>query len=241
MTTLQGILQVFLHSSPRHLPAARAKQAIGRLCDSLLAATAVLVTDLLVLLLILVVDFTLLLELGGWNPETAVVTLVALVAVAVLEWGILTGKVDGLTLVAVLAALGKVAGTGGKLGADSGVLLNPVGEGVLTVLDDGLRGLVSVVGVAGLTWGDWGVVNQLEKVLAVSGDDGHLLRVLTESVELVVEGSLQLLAGDVGKLSLGDKGFGLGTDELLLENDNLWRVWLLVLELSDLVSDLLLA
>ena len=78
-------------------------------------------------------------------------------------------------------------------------------------------------------------------MLTVTGDDGKLLRVLTESVELVVESSLQLLAGDVGKLSLGDEGLGLGTDELLLKNDNLWGVWLLVLELSDLIGDLLLA
>jgi len=153
----------------------------------------------------------------------------------------LTGKVDGLTLVTVLAALRKGAGTGRKLGADGGVLLNPVGEGVLAVLDDGLGGLVSVVGVASLTWSDWGVVDELEKVLTVSGDDGKLLGVLAESIELVVESSLQLLAGDVGKLGLSDERLGLGTDELLLEDDNLWRVWLLVLELSDLVGDFLLA
>jgi len=222
-----------LSPSPRHLPAARAKQAIGHLCDGLLSATAVLVANLLVLLLVIVVDLALLVS-TGWDPETALATIMA-------DWGILTGKVDGLTLVAVLAALGKGAGTGGKLGAHGSVLLNPVGERVLAVLDDGLGSLVSVVGVAGLTWGDWGVVDELKEVLTVTGDDGKLLRVLTESVELVVESSLQLLAGDVGKLSLGDEGLGLGTDELLLKNDNLWGVWLLVLELSDLIGDLLLA
>ena len=42
-------------------------------------------------------------------------------------------------------------------------------------------------------------------------------------------------------MGFGDKGLGLGTDKLLLENDDLWGVWLLVLELSDLISDLLLA
>lgn len=62
-----------------------------------------------------------------------------------------------------------------------------------------------------------------------------------ESVELVTEGSLELLAGDVGKLSLCDEGLGLCTDKLLLENDNSRRVWLLVLELGDLIGDLLLA
>ena len=104
-----------------------------------------------------------------------------------------------------------------------------------------LAGLVAVVGSAGLARGDGGVVNQLQEVLAVAGDDGHLLRVLTESIKLVVEGSLQLLTSNVGKLGLCDQRLGLGADKLLLEDDNLGRVGLLVLELSDLVSDLLLA
>ena len=42
-------------------------------------------------------------------------------------------------------------------------------------------------------------------------------------------------------MGLGNQGLGFSTDKLLLENDNLGRVWLLVLELSDLVGDLLLA
>ena len=42
-------------------------------------------------------------------------------------------------------------------------------------------------------------------------------------------------------MCLSDKGFGLGTDELLLEDDDFGGVWLLVLKLSDLVGDLLLA
>lgn len=64
---------------------------------------------------------------------------------------------------------------------------------------------------------------------------------LAESIELVGEGSLELLAGDVGELGLGDEGLGLSTDKLLLEDDNLGAVGLLVLELGDLVRDLLLA
>ena len=78
-------------------------------------------------------------------------------------------------------------------------------------------------------------------MLAVAGDDGHLLAVLTKSVELVGESSLQFLTGDVGELSLGDERLGLGTDKLLLENDDLGAVGLLVLELSNLVGYLLLA
>jgi hypothetical protein len=78
-------------------------------------------------------------------------------------------------------------------------------------------------------------------VLAEASDDGELLRVLTESIKLVSKGSLELLAGDVGELGLGDERLGLGSNELLLENNNLGAVGLLVLELSNLISDLLLA
>jgi hypothetical protein len=42
-------------------------------------------------------------------------------------------------------------------------------------------------------------------------------------------------------LSLSNKGFGLSTDKLLLENNDLGGVWLLVLELGNLIGDLLLA
>jgi hypothetical protein len=139
------------------------------------------------------------------------------------------------------ATLGESARASGELGADSSVLLDPVGESILAVLDDSLGGLVAVVGLASLTRGDRGVVNQLEEVLAVAGDDGHLLAVLAERIELVGEGGLQLLAGDVGELGLSNERLGLGTDELLLEDDDLGAVGLLVLELGNLIGDLLLA
>ena len=64
---------------------------------------------------------------------------------------------------------------------------------------------------------------------------------LTERVELVSESSLQLLASDVRQLSLSNERLGLGTDKLLLEDNNLRAVWLLVLQLGDLVGNLLLA
>lgn len=78
-------------------------------------------------------------------------------------------------------------------------------------------------------------------MLAVSSNDGQLLAVLTEGIELVGKGRLELLASDVGKLRLSDEGFGLCADKLLLQDDNLGRVGLLVLELCNLVCDLLLA
>lgn len=168
--------------------------------------------------------------LAGRHPDTRL---------AALELLVLAGEVDALSLVA--AALGKSASASGQGGGDGGILLDPVGESILAVLDDGLGGLVAVVGVAGLTGSDRGVVNELEEMLAEASDDGELLAVLTESVELVCEGSLELLAGDVGELGLGDERLGLSADELLLENNNLRAVGVLVLELGDLVGDLLLA
>ena len=146
-----------------------------------------------------------------------------------------------LTDVAGCATLGKSARAGRELGADGSVLLDPVGKGILAILDDGLGGLVAVVGLASLAGSDRGVVDELEEVLAVASNDGHLLAVLTESVELVGESSLQLLTGDVGELSLGDERLGLSTDKLLLENDDLGAVGLLVLELGYLIGNLLLA
>lgn len=108
-------------------------------------------------------------------------------------------------------------------------------------MDDSLAGLVTVVSLACLTWSDWGIVNELQKVLAVSCNDCKLLAVLAESVELVGECSPQLLTCDVAELGFSDKGLSLSTNKLLLEDNDLWAVWLLVLELSDLISDLLLA
>jgi hypothetical protein len=162
---------------------------------------------------------------------------------AVVDGRVLSGQV--VTLVAGgnvgATALGQGPGAGGELRGDGGVSGDPVSEGVLAVLDDGLAGLVAVVGGTGLAGGDGGVVDELEEVLAVAGDDGDLLAVLPQGVELVGVGGLDLLAGDVGELGLSDERLGLGADELLLENDDLGGVRLLVLELSDLIRNLLLA
>lgn len=80
--------------------------------------------------------------------------------------------------------------------------------------------LVAVVCLSCLARGDWGVINELKEMLAVASNDGQLLAVLAEGIELVSEGGLELLAGDVGELSLSDKRFGLSTDKLLLQNNN---------------------
>lgn len=85
----------------------------------------------------------------------------------------------------------------GETGLDNCLGGDPVGEGILAVLDDGLGGIVAIVGVAGLAGSNGGVIDQVEEVLSVTGDDGDLLAVLTERIELVLEGGLDLLAGDV--------------------------------------------
>ena len=98
--------------------------------DSLLFATTDgAVDDASILILIVVLVAVSVMVLAGGDPEVAVARL--------LHGGVLAGKVDGLTLVAVVAtALGKSAGAGREGRADGGVLLDPVGERVLAVLDD---------------------------------------------------------------------------------------------------------
>jgi hypothetical protein len=141
----------------------------------------------------------------------------------------------------VAAALGQGAGAGGELGGHGCVGGDPVCERILAVLDDGSTSLISVVGLSRLAGSDGRVVNELEQVFTVAGNDGDLFRVLSKSVELVRVGCLDLLAGNVGELSLGNEGLGFGADKLLLQDNNLGRVGLLVLELSNLIRDLLFA
>jgi hypothetical protein len=104
-----------------------------------------------------------------------------------------------------------------------------------------LAGLVSVIRISGLSRGDRGVINKLEQMLSETGNDGNLLRVLAHGIELVGESSLELLASNVGELSLGNQGFSFGAHEFLLKNDDPRRVRLLVLQLGNLIRDLLLA
>lgn len=214
--------------------------------QSLLSSAAVLAVDarvapqgrvagnviLFLLLLPLVADVVFLLVLPGRHPRVAVV-----------QRSILAREIMALAsgLDVVSAAGGERPGTSRKFRRDSGVLGDPVGQGIFAVLYDGLAGLVTVVGRPGLAGCDGGVVDQLEQVLAVAGDNGDLFAMLAQGVELVGVGGLDLLAGNVGQLGLSDERFGLGTDKFLLENDDLGRVGLLVFQVSDLVGDLLLS
>jgi hypothetical protein len=85
---------------------------------------------------------------------------------------------------------------------------------------------------------DRSVVNEVEQLSCVLGQQDLLLGALDDSGGVKVVGLLELLAGDVGELSLGDERLGLCADKLLLEGDNLDRAGLLVLELLDLVGNL---
>jgi hypothetical protein len=104
-----------------------------------------------------------------------------------------------------------------------------------------LASLIAIVGLASFSRGNRVVINKLEEMLAVPRNDSELLAVLTHGVELVSESSLELLAGNVGELSLSNEGLSFGTHELLLKHNNSGRVGLLVLQLGNLVGDFLLA
>jgi hypothetical protein len=161
-----------------------------------------------------------------------------------LEGLVLATKINtalSVSLDSRLSSLAESAGATRQAALDDGGAGHPVGQGVFAVLDDGLAGLVAVVGGAGLAGSHGVVVDQLEEMGAVAGDNGELLAVLTHGVELVGEGSLELLTSDVAELSFGDQRLGFSADEFLLENDDAGRVWFLVLKLGDLVGDLLLA
>jgi hypothetical protein len=161
----------------------------------------------------------------------------------VIQGHILTGEVVALTSVAdvVTTSLRQSAGAGREFGRNNSVGSNPVRQGVFAVLNNGLTSFITIVGLTGLAGSDRGVIDKLEEVLSIACNNGNLLTMLTESIELVGIGCLHLLSSDVGKLSLSNKRLGLRSNKFLFEDDNLGRVGLLVLELGDLISDLLLA
>ena len=53
-----------------------------------------------------------------------------------------------------------------------------------------LASLISVIRFPSLTWSDRGIINELQKMLSKTSDDGKLLAVLLDGIELVSEGSL---------------------------------------------------
>ena len=114
---------------------------------------------------------------ASWDPEAGVTVKRSVLACEIVALSV------ALNIVA--AALRQSARACRELGRDGGIGSDPVGEGILAVLNDGLGSLVSVIGWTSLTWGDRGVVNELQKVLSVACNDGELLAVLAEGIELV--------------------------------------------------------
>lgn len=53
-----------------------------------------------------------------------------------------------------------------------------------------LASLIAVISFAGLSWSHWGVVDKLQKMLSEASNDGELLAVLLERIELVSESCL---------------------------------------------------
>lgn len=112
-----------------------------------------------------------------------------------------------------LATLRKVTSTSAEGWFDGGISGNPVRKGVLAVLDDALiyievrrvvvkevvwgkmgdsrlASLVTIISFACLTWSHWGVVHKLQKMFSEASNDGELLAMLLESIELVSESCL---------------------------------------------------
>lgn len=93
-------------------------------------------------------------------------------------------------------------------------------------------------GGVGISGNDGSVVNEVEQLSCVLGQKDLLLGALNDGSSVNVVSLLELLAGDVGKLSLGDEGLCLCANKLLLESDDLGGAGLLVLKLLNLVGDL---
>ena len=85
---------------------------------------------------------------------------------------------------------------------------------------------------------DGSVINKVEQLSCVLGQEDLLLGTLNDSSGMEVVCLLELLTGNVGELGFGDKRLGLCADKLLLESDDLDRAGLLVLQLLDFVRDL---
>ena len=92
---------------------------------------------LLLLLFLLVIVASVLL---GWDPETRLTSSRVLAGKVVVDTA-------GHGRLASATTLGEIACTGGKLGTDGGVGLDPVGERVLAVLDDTTGPMSAFIGL----------------------------------------------------------------------------------------------
>jgi hypothetical protein len=82
------------------------------------------------------------------------------------------------------------------------------------------------------------IVEQVDELSRLCREQDLLLGSLDDGGGVDVVSLLELLASDVGQLSLSNERLGFSADELLLESDELGGLGLLVLQLLDLVLDL---
>jgi hypothetical protein len=158
----------------------------------------------------------------------------------------LLGGVLGLLSVLLLSVLsrgngGRRHGVGTKVasvGVDGLNVGSPGSELVLCDVQDFSGSLSVRESGVDISRNNGSVVNKVEQLSCVLGEHDLLLGALDDSGGVEVVSLLELLASDVGKLSLGDEGLCLCADKLLLKSDNLDRAGLLVLQLLDLIGNL---
>jgi hypothetical protein len=159
------------------------------LLDNLLAASWLSVegtvldgrsSDLFFFLILFIIILALV--SARWDPKTWFPVERSILACQVMALGISCNV--------IAAALRKSASTCRELGADSCIGCNPVGKGILAILNNSFWCLISIICSASLARSNWGIINQLQEMLPVTSDNGELLAVLTEGVELVGIGSL---------------------------------------------------
>jgi len=114
----------------------------------------------------------------------------------------------------------------------------PVAQLVLGLVQDVARGFRVGEWLVRVAWYDGSVVEHLEELTCVLGQQNLLLGALDDSGGVYVVGLLELLARNVGQLRFGDERLCLGAHKLLLELWELGGGRLLVLELLDLVGNL---
>lgn len=114
----------------------------------------------------------------------------------------------------------------------------PRSKALLGVVESLSGSLCGIVSGAFFTRHNGGVVEHVDELTRLGGEEDLLLGALDDGGGVEVVCFLEFLAGDVCELCFGHEGLGFGADELLLERDELCGLWLLVLELLDLVLDL---
>jgi hypothetical protein len=158
----------------------------------------------------------------------------------------LLGRVLGLLGVLLLRVLSggdgsRRHGVGTKVtsvGVDGLDIRSPSSELILCDVQDFSCSLSVREGWVDISRNNGSVVNEVEQLSCVLGEHDLLLGALDDGGGVKVVCLLELLAGDVGKLSLSDERLRLCADKLLLKSDNFDRAGLLVLQLLDLVGNL---